>query len=199
MVENQVREVTRLEAEGERLVAEVDQMAGEGAPPAPDPATWLDVASGRAAVEGPGVAVVLDDAPAPPDRGAHAPDSYVVHQEDIEAVLNTLWGAGAEAIAVQGQRLTSVSVIRCVGNVLLLDGRTYSPPYAIDAIGDSGRLISALETSPLTEAYRSWSQEVGLEWSVRSRSSVRIGSRPGGSITLRYIIDSQGGEEEGAS
>ncbi|MDR1152045.1 MAG: DUF881 domain-containing protein, partial [Bifidobacteriaceae bacterium] len=152
MVEDQVREVAELEATGERLAAEVDGLsAGDAVPAAGSTDAPLDVASGRAAVEGPGVTVTLDDAPMPERRRDELPpDAFVVHQQDVEAVLNTLWSAGAEAVAIQGQRLTSMSMVRCVGNVLLLGGRTYSPPYVIDAIGDSQRLARALRTSPLT-------------------------------------------------
>ncbi|EUA56665.1 hypothetical protein I553_8717 [Mycobacterium xenopi 4042] len=52
----------------------------------------------------------------------------MVHQQDIEAVLNALWSAGAEAIQMQDQRIIATSAPRCVGNTLLLNGRTYSRP-----------------------------------------------------------------------
>jgi uncharacterized protein YlxW (UPF0749 family) len=149
-------------------------------------------------VEGPGISVTLDDAPVPPDRDAGL-DAYVVHQEDLEAVLNTLWAAGAEAVAIQGQRLTAVSGVRCVGNVLLVGGRTYSPPYLIEAIGDPERLSKVLQTSALTEPYRAWAASVGLVWQVRTHDALRIDAYPGGSITLRYIVEPPGSEQQGAS
>src|SRR5690606_41382455 len=71
----------------------------------------------------------------PISSGLH-PDDLVVHQQDLEAVINALWAGGAEALMVQDQRITSLSSVRCVGNVLLLHGRHYSPPYRISAIGD---------------------------------------------------------------
>jgi uncharacterized protein YlxW (UPF0749 family) len=196
MVADQEREIARLEALGAEMAAQIEALAAADDPPA-TPArgaeAWSDMAAGRTAIEGPGVSVTLDDAPAPPDRDHDLPlDSYVVHQSDLEAVLNTLWAAGAEAVAVQGQRLTAVSGVRCVGNVLLLGGRTYSPPYVIDAIGDSERLAEALNTSPLTEPYRSFAASAGLAWSVKSHAAVRIGAYPGGSITLRYIVEPKG-------
>ena len=91
-------------------------------------------------VHGPGLVVTLDDA----QRDANgrfprdaSPDDLVVHQQDIQAVLNGLWSAGAEAIQMQDQRIIATSVPRCVGNTLLLNGRTYSPPYTITAIGNA--------------------------------------------------------------
>ncbi|MDR1428367.1 MAG: DUF881 domain-containing protein [Bifidobacteriaceae bacterium] len=200
MVDDQVSEVARLEERAGELTVEVDQLSGADAVPVPGQRdTHLDVASGRSAVHGPGVTVTLGDAPASDGReGDLPPDSYVVHQEDVEAVLNTLWGAGAEAVAIQGQRLTSVSAVRCVGNVLLLGGRTYSPPYVIDAIGDRRRLAEALENSPLTEPYREFAAAIGLVWSVRSQAGLDIQAYPGGSITLRYIAMPLNGQEQGA-
>ena len=98
-------------------------------------------------VHGPGLVVTLDDA----QRDANgrfprdaSPDDLVVHQQDIQAVLNALWSAGAEAIQMQDQRIIATSVPRCVGNTLLLNGRTYSPPYAITAIGDAAAMQAAL-------------------------------------------------------
>ena len=90
-------------------------------------------------VRGPGLVVTLNDAQRDAEgrfpRDA-SPDDLVVHQQDIEAVLNALWSAGAEGIQMQDQRIIGTSAPRCVGNTLLLNGRTYSPPYVITAIGD---------------------------------------------------------------
>ena len=78
-------------------------------------------------MHGPGLVVTLKDA----QRDANgrfprdaSPDDLVVHQQDIQAVLNALWSAGAEAIQMQDQRIIATSVPRCVGNTLLLNGRT---------------------------------------------------------------------------
>ena len=64
------------------------------------------------------------------------PDDYVIHQQDVQAVVNALWAGGAEAMMLQDQRVISTSAVRCVGNTLILQGRVYSPPYVITAIGD---------------------------------------------------------------
>ena len=57
-------------------------------------------------------------------------DDIVVHQQDVQAVVNALWSGGAEAMMVMDQRLISTSAVRCVGNTLILQGRVYSPPFA---------------------------------------------------------------------
>ena len=91
-------------------------------------------------MRGPGLVVTLNDAQRDAEgrfpRDA-SPDDLVVHQQDIQAVLNALWSAGAEGIQMQDQRIIGTSAPRCVGNTLLLNGRTYSPPYVITAIGDA--------------------------------------------------------------
>ena len=95
----------------------------------------LLLAAGRQAVSGPGILVVLDDAPTVPDDSTADPNQLVVHQSDLQAVVNALWAGGADAVGVAGQRLIATSAVRCVGNTLLLNGRVYSPPYQIEAIG----------------------------------------------------------------
>lgn len=84
--------------------------------------------------------------------GGRIPDGYtvddvVVHQQDVQAVVNALWAAGAEAMTIQDQRVIATSAVRCVGNTLILQGRVYSPPYVITAIGDIGSLRSGLDST----------------------------------------------------
>src|SRR5271154_6940255 len=116
-------------------------------------------------VHGPGLVVTLQDA----ERDANgrfprdaSPDDLVVHQQDIQAVLNALWSAGAEAIQMQDQRIIATSVPRCVGNTLLLNGRTYSPPYTITAIGNAAAMQSALAAAPLVTLYKQYVVRFGL-------------------------------------
>lgn len=130
------------------------------------------VESGSVPVEGPGLTVRLDDAPQDaPLRDAVSPDVLVVHQQDIQGVMNALWAGGAEAMALEDQRVISTSAFRCVGNVLRLEGRLYSPPYEVRAIGDPDKLRAALDDSPAVRAYVRDADEVGLGWSVTTASS----------------------------
>jgi uncharacterized protein YlxW (UPF0749 family) len=99
----------------------------------------LAVRAGGAALEGPGVAVVLDDSSSRRSPTGD-PNDLVVHERDIQTVVNAVWAAGAEAVAVNGERLTTTSAVRCAGNTLLLHGALHSPPYRIEAIGDPRRL-----------------------------------------------------------
>ncbi|PZF99818.1 DUF881 domain-containing protein [Micromonospora deserti] len=107
-------------------------------------------AAGFTALTGPGVTVELDDAPRrgdqPPPEGA-TNDDLVVHQGDVQAVVNALWAGGAEAMSIMNVRVLATSAVRCVGNTLLLHGRVYSPPFKIVAIGDPAALQQALASS----------------------------------------------------
>ncbi len=107
--------------------------------------TSLGAASATTAVRGPGVVVTLDDAPtgedagADPLRGGTVPEGRV-GDADLQDVVNGLWAAGAEAVAVDGQRLTALSAIRSAGESVLVDLRPLSPPYVVEAVGDASRL-----------------------------------------------------------
>src|SRR4029078_9585793 len=105
---------------------------------------------GPRAVRAPAVSVSLDDA----HRSAaslpkpYGPDDIVVHQQDVQGVVNALWAGGAEARMLHDQRGTATSAVQCVGNTLLLQGRVYSPPYVIKAIGNTTALKAALDRDP---------------------------------------------------
>ena len=79
-----------------------------------------------------------------------------MHQQDVQSVLNALWAGGAEAVGMQDQRIISTSAPRCIGNTLLLHGRTYSPPYVMSAIGDVARLEAALAAEPGIRIYKQY-------------------------------------------
>lgn len=98
----------------------------------------------------------------------------MVHQQDIQAVLNALWSAGAEAIQMQDQRIIGTSAPRCVGNTLLLNGRTYSPPYTVTAIGDASAMQSALASAPLVTLYKQYVVRFGLGYTEQVRDDVQV-------------------------
>lgn len=80
--------------------------------------------------------------------------------------MNAMWAGGAEAMMIQDQRISSSSSVRCVGNVLLLHGRHYSPPYVISAIGDPETLEAAVEAAEGVQVYQQYVDAVGLGWSL---------------------------------
>jgi uncharacterized protein YlxW (UPF0749 family) len=125
--------------------------------------------AGLLPVTGPGVTVTLSDAPQ--GTGEDTPDTVdnpnllLVHQQDIQAVVNALWAGGAEAMTLQNERVVSTTGIKCVGNTVVLHGVPYSPPYRIAAIGPVPQMLTSVRSSPYIQLYL---QEVskGLGWKV---------------------------------
>lgn len=135
--------------------------------------------AGLAEVTGPGVTVVLTDAPQSQvneamQNGTPPIDLLVVHQQDIQAVVNALWSGGAQAISVQNQRVISTTGIKCVGNTVILHGVPYSPPYRISAVGDPIALQNALDQSDYLAAYRQTADSYGLGYAVTSATELKI-------------------------
>lgn len=149
----------------------------------------LEKAAGTTEITGGAVSVTLDDAP--PDATANPgypepqPNDLVIHQQDLQAVVNALWQGGARGIQVMDQRLISTSAVRCVGNTLILQGRVYSPPYKVTAVGDPGRLKQALNNSTAIQNYQLYVKAYGLGWKVDEDDAVTL---PGysGTVDLHY-------------
>lgn len=132
-------------------------------------------------VAGPGVRVTLSDAPPDVKPAGVDDDSLVVHQQDIQSVVNALWAGGAEALSIQGQRVVATTGIKCVGNTVVLHGVPYAPPYVIEAIGDQQRLEDALRDSKAVEIYQQYVAAYGLGYAQERRDVVDM---PGYSGTL---------------
>ncbi|MGQ4712212.1 DUF881 domain-containing protein [Streptomyces anulatus] len=149
----------------------------------------LEKAAGTTKITGASVSVTLDDAP--PDATANPgypepqPNDLVIHQQDLQAVVNALWQGGARGIQVMDQRLISTSAVRCVGNTLILQGRVYSPPYKVTAVGDPGKLKQALNDSTAIQNYLLYVKAYGLGWKVDENEAMTL---PGysGTVDLHY-------------
>ncbi|MFV0134828.1 DUF881 domain-containing protein [Streptomyces sp. HMX87] len=150
----------------------------------------LEKKAGTQKLKGEAISVTLNDAP--PDATAKLPgypepqpDYLVIHQQDLQAVVNALWEGGAKGIKVMDQRLISTSAVRCVGNTLILQGRVYSPPYKITAVGDPKKLKRALAASPAIQNYMVYVNVYGLGWQVDDEGTVTL---PGysGTVDLHY-------------
>ncbi|WP_306329357.1 DUF881 domain-containing protein [Streptomyces venezuelae] len=145
----------------------------------------LEASAGTTEVRSSGLTVTLDDAPpnaqAAPGYPEPQANDLVIHQQDLQAVVNALWQGGAEGIRVMDQRLISTSAVRCVGNTLILQGRVYSPPYKITAVGDRGKLSRALADSPAIQNYQLYVKAYGLGWKIDDHKAVTL---PGYSGTV---------------
>ncbi|MFF4950727.1 DUF881 domain-containing protein [Streptomyces chattanoogensis] len=150
----------------------------------------LEKNAGTKPLTGEGLTVTLTDAP--PNATAKIPgipepqpNDLVIHQQDLQAVVNALWQGGAKGIKVKNQRLISTSAVRCVGNTLILQGRVYSPPYTVTAVGDRAALTRALTASPAIQNYLQYVNAYGLGWKVDQHGTVTL---PGysGTVDLHY-------------
>ena len=107
------------------------------------------------------------------------PDLLVVHQQDIQAVVNALWSGGAEAMTIQGQRVISTTAVKCVGNTVVLHGIPYAPPYVISAIGDQARLRAALAESEPIQIYQQYVEAYGLVFREESEPKAEFPAHEG--------------------
>ena len=165
------REVRALEEELEEA-AGVRTRAGGALESLEARAAGLAMRAGLAPAEGPGVVVTLDDSGEARSPSGD-PNDLIVHERDIQTVVNALWAAGAEAVAVAGERLTSRSAVRCAGSTLLLHGSLRTPPYEISAIGDPSRLERRVTGQPGMGRMLNAVRAFGLGFSVE-RASVSM-------------------------
>src|SRR6478672_9676825 len=124
---------------------------------------------------GPGVTVTLSDAPQ--ETSASSPDNpnlLLVHQQDIQAVVNAMWKGGAQAITIQGQRVVSSTGIRCIGNSVQLQGVPYSQPYVISAVGDPAALTDAIARDSYLQVYRvdAADPDIAVGWDEQVETSI---------------------------
>ncbi len=181
LIEQRVQEVNKLQEEVNKLSSDVNTMTELATKDDNSSKTTDDPGSGTtlSAVEGPGVTVTLDDSPmweqvVDSSGSSDDIDKYVIHQQDIEAVVNALWEGGAEAMMLMDQRVLFNSAVICSGNVVSLHGKKYSPPFTISAIGDSDKLIQALNDSPTIKIYKQYVSSFGLGWKVERKKDLHF-------------------------
>ncbi|MDG9728762.1 MULTISPECIES: DUF881 domain-containing protein [unclassified Streptomyces] len=119
-----------------------------------DRSDLMGILSGAVEVHGPGVKLVVNDAKDAGTGGDGQPrgtsgfsDTGRVRDRDMQRVVNGLWESGAEAISVNGQRLTALSAIRAAGDAILVDNKPLVPPYTVLAVGDGERLSTRFQDS----------------------------------------------------
>ena len=156
-----------LRAEVETLTARMD-----GGKDLSDALRQAGLEASTEPVTGPGVRVVLDDAPLDVKPAGVEDDALVVHQQDIQAVVNALWAGGAEAMTIQGQRVVATTGIKCVGNSVVLHGVPYAPPYVIEAIGDRDAMERSLDSSDAVRIYQQYVVAYGLGYFVETSDSL---------------------------
>ena len=192
VVSQETQQVDQLRARRQDLAREVDGMSAalqdSQVKKAQEGVRQLEVPAGLTAMAGPGLTVELDDAPSSEIASSDLdPNLLVVHQQDIQAVVNALWAGGAEGMTIQGQRVVSTTGIKCVGNTVVLHGIPYSPPYVITAVGDPSSMLTSINESPYIDIYMDYVEDprYQLGWDVLLHDEVRL---PGydGSLDLDH-------------
>lgn len=175
---------SRMDAEAKQLAGEVTELRDRQLGTTGDSSLRnLDVAAGGVAVHGPGMVVQLSE-PAQPQAtagngragtGSQA-RSAVLHDRDIRAVVNELWAAGAEAVSVNGIRLTATTAIRFAGESILVDYQTISSPYTVEAIGNRDSLLVAFADSPVARQLKTAEAVLGIGFKFSGKDDLRLGS-----------------------
>jgi len=161
-----------------RLNAEIDALSGRLGDRAVSryqrDIEQMEDPAGLTPVSGEAVRVTLTDAPREVVEAAKEadpkvnPNDFVVHQQDIQAVANAMWKAGAEAVTIQGQRLVTTTGIKCHGNTVTLHGVPFAPPYVIVGVGDQQDLLRSIEDDYYLQIYRAYASAPGggVGWDV---------------------------------
>lgn len=158
-------------------------------------AAAADSATVLPAYSGPGMTVTLSDSPLWQDAEASGNlsaanvNDYVVHQQDLEAVINAMWAGGAEAMMIQDQRVLPTTAVRCVGNVLLLQGKQYAPPYTVSAIGPVDDMQKALDASNAVIIYKQYVETDGLGWEQKVLKKLEFPETTAVLQTLKYASE----------
>jgi uncharacterized protein YlxW (UPF0749 family) len=151
----------------------------------------LELLAAATPVQGPGLKMVVDDAKEASEGDTGGPressgfaDTGRVRDRDMQRVVNGLWASGAEAITVNGQRLTALSAIRAAGDAILVDNKPLAPPYTVLAIGDGKRLSTAFQDSADGQYLQVLRENYGIRVSVSVQERLRLAAAP--SLIVRY-------------
>jgi uncharacterized protein YlxW (UPF0749 family) len=130
----------------------------------------VQMGAGMTAMAGPGLEVVMADSDRETDDPAEQ-EALVIQDVDLQLVVNALWAAGAEAVAVNGQRLVATSPIRGAGETITVNFRPLAPPYRIRAIGADK---DAFEDARVVRRFERWVEDFDLGFDVHRRSKLKV-------------------------
>ncbi|OAH15543.1 hypothetical protein STSP_11450 [Streptomyces jeddahensis] len=150
-----------------------------------DQGELVGLLSGATAVHGPGLKLVVDDAKEADTSAGGGPrqtsgfsDTGRVRDRDLQRVVNGLWQSGAEAVAINGQRLTALSAIRAAGEAILVDNKPLAPPYSVLVVGDGNRLSTRFHNSADGQYLHVLQENFGIRTSVSVEDDVRLPAAP---------------------
>ncbi|WP_306941056.1 DUF881 domain-containing protein [Streptomyces phaeochromogenes] len=150
-----------------------------------DQGELVGILSGAVEVHGPGVKLVVDDGKEADEAGdgdaretSGFSDTGRVRDRDMQRVVNGLWESGAEAISINGQRLTALSAIRAAGDAILVDNKPLVPPYTVLAVGDGKRLSTEFQNSGDGQYLDALRKNFGIRTSISVEDDVRLPAAP---------------------
>jgi uncharacterized protein YlxW (UPF0749 family) len=161
----------------ESLRKEVDELSTSVGRFDPDYET-LRLQTGDLPAVGPGIRVLVD----PSDDGTLEGS---VSDHDLQVLVNTLWYAGAEAIAVNNRRIGTLSSIRTAGGVIKVNYRTVAPPYVVTAIGDADALADRFAETDVAESWQRRRDDAGVRFDVTTSDSLSVDAASSGRLTIR--------------
>jgi uncharacterized protein YlxW (UPF0749 family) len=149
----------------------------------------LETTTGFVAVSGPGVRVTVDDAP-------NGDPTQAVRDEDLALLVDGLWRAGAEAIAINGQRLTGLSAIRNSGPAIHVNGRPLAPPYTVLAVGDTRTLQANLLDSTHGSEFYSLARQLQFGYELHNEDSMTLPPAPDRLLRLRHVTTGTAADQD---
>ncbi|MFD3976452.1 DUF881 domain-containing protein [Streptomyces cyaneofuscatus] len=184
-IDAETRAADTLESDVDRLRSDVSERQRKALEQhGGDQGELVALLSGATPVQGPGVKLVVDDAKNT-DEGGGGPresssfaDTGRVRDRDMQRVVNGLWESGAEAIAINGQRLTALSAIRAAGDAILVDNRPLVPPYTVLAVGDGKNLSAAFRDSADGQYLNALKESFDIRTSLSDQAEVRLPAAP---------------------
>ncbi|MFF1654559.1 DUF881 domain-containing protein [Streptomyces sp. NPDC058255] len=185
-IERQTTAADKLESNVDTLRADVSARQRQALKKSGgEQADLVSVLSGATDVHGPGVKLVVNDAKEASTGGDGNPretsgfsDTGRVRDRDMQRVVNGLWESGAEAIAINGQRLTALSAIRAAGDAILVDNKPLVPPYTVLAVGDGQRLSTRFQNSADGLYLHALQENYGIRTSISVEDDVRLSAAP---------------------
>jgi uncharacterized protein YlxW (UPF0749 family) len=172
----------RLDAQGKQLAGQVAALRDAQLPGSDRAVRAAEVAAGSVAVSGPGMQVEVGEPTSQPSAGTGRPGSTpqsvvsVLHDTDVRAVVNELWADGAEAVAINGLRLTPDSFIRVAGESIQVDFSALTSPYTISAIGDSDGLQVGFAQSAIARRLKTLAAVTGISFKFGGKSKLQLPS-----------------------
>jgi uncharacterized protein YlxW (UPF0749 family) len=164
---------SQLAALQERIDALASRVGGAPAAALAARIARLGPAAGTSPVSGPGVVVELSDSSLA-DRRDRSDADFVIQDVDLQAVVNELWADGAEAVAINGQRVISTTAIRSAGAAVLVNYRVLVSPYRVWAVGDASALADRFGRSAVARRFRTWADVYRLGFSVAGKNRIDI-------------------------